>query len=277
MAAVQCQSAMAEPESFVLWSSEDAEAFKILLRVLITCLAVYIIRPTVHAIYCTLSDSIYRRVWTLAHEDLNDYNHEHTNALADGDVCCICREEFNHSSDDTKQLCVPIVLRPCAHVVGEKCFSRWVTSFNDTQFAGSMRCPYCSQPVFRRPQALCRRFTRIITTSVAFVRSIDWRMELDGMRHHTPTPEDHAAARLERLRLLRYAKPTLQMALAVLDTRTALLIIADVLRDIYGESRFSSILALGAGAQHNFAILYFFTLPCVGIFVFNELVIREIP
>lgn len=62
MATVQCQTAVPEPERFLSWTIEDTEALKILLGVLVTCLAMYTIRPIVHAVYCKLSDSIYRRL-----------------------------------------------------------------------------------------------------------------------------------------------------------------------------------------------------------------------
>lgn len=104
--------------------------------------------------------------------------------------------------------------------------------------------------------------------------SIEWWLYSDGIRHHTPTPDQHAAP-LERLWTLRNMKPILRATLAVLDTQMALLTNADVLRDIYRESYFPGMLSLVAGAQDNFDVLCIFTLSCMGIFVLNKLVIRE--
>ncbi|KAF1923446.1 uncharacterized protein M421DRAFT_9679 [Didymella exigua CBS 183.55] len=94
-------------------------------------------------VVCILSNLIYLLlshdwVWSLAREDLNDYYYEYSTSLEDGDVCCICQEDFNDASNDLKELCAPILLNPCNHGVGDRCFSRWITSSDNTRFAGKM-------------------------------------------------------------------------------------------------------------------------------------------
>lgn len=211
---------------------------KLLARLMLTILIACMLKLMIYTIFHGLPRGTF---WSLAHEDLNDYNYEFTNTLEDGDVCCICQDDFAQTSSDSSRLCTPIRLQPCTHVLGDKCFSRWITSLNDTYLAGGIRCPYCSQPVSRKPKLLYRHLARFITTLPETVRHVFGSIYLALLHFHSqqPTQADHNSL-LQRLQnAARRGTQFLRVALWLLNARMALLLAADVLRCIHGLSHVS--------------------------------------
>lgn len=224
------------------FGAEFEEYPELPVRISPTFLIACMLNCIIYAAYRVLSRDSF---WSLAHEDLNDYEYELLKAFQDDDVCCICQDEFRHSSHDSNELCSPILIQPCAHVVGDRCFKRRIASYNDTRHAGGMRCPHCSQPVSRKPQSLHRRIARIIATSILALMSINFALLHFDFEDPTPTEEDHARM-LQRRRLFNrygYGMHCLLAALWLFDVLTALLMLADALQIVGGMTHLTDVLA----------------------------------
>lgn len=73
--------------------------------------------------------------------------------IDNGEECFICKEPFANQSephiggppvgpDSEPRACRPLYLRPCGHIVGDRCFELWMSSPVNSE-AGL--CPYCRQ------------------------------------------------------------------------------------------------------------------------------------
>jgi hypothetical protein len=231
---------MAGSERLYTLVTKSDEDVNIIIRLLLTVLVVFLLQYMIYGIYCMLSGDWF---WSLAQEDLSDYDYEPTDTFGDGDACCICREVFSHSPDASTESCIPILLKPCAHVVGDKCFLRWITSFDDTRFSGGMLCPYCAQPLARKSQPLYRKIARAITRSIATIKLSDL------YNHVQNTPPMEPAEAVRHLRIL--ATQILGVAYRLCFAWIALCMLAYVVFEFCEMSHLSNELLHTAGVRYT--------------------------
>lgn len=247
---------------------------EVMMWLLLTLIVVCILNNTIS------SSMVQRWLWSLTRGDIKDYDYDYQDpkAIEEDDVCCICQENFIDSTDGFRGTCIPIHLNPCGHVIGHKCFSRWIESFDATPLIGFMRCPYCTKFLTRKPRAFDRRAAQTAARLVATIKSSDFMMVLLGYnRVQQPAPMlmDPSLG----LRLLQgaaeCATQILGVAYGVYFVWSTVLMLAYFVSSICAPTHTSDILLRLIGMDYFGYIMGTFMLSSATLMVFDLLLGNE--